>query len=1265
MQIRLMRCLRRWGLGENRITRWCLGGWLMLVNSMTKEKRFFEYLLELTKLTGKVIRDYREYEKHWIPSELKEIEGCFVDADCEDEDTYLEIHRPQIDNDEKIPPNPNSLLREWLDFDVNNENSTQSNVIEKSYHNEHGEEIVEKFEADNKRFHLYQEFINEWTTWAENLQEKKKQFRLYNEFFDLVSRFEREGESLEFAFGRGILTWRHPDSKIGVIRSPLLTQILELNLDAEQGVITATVVDQTINVEREMLSGVSLPNKKKAEEIFNHLREIEMNDDISDLFTQLVHTIDANGEFKDYNSNITIGKSPIIYDHTIFVFRVKNTRVVRDDLENILEQLDSGSLTANKAIMSLLGEDVNSEHHVDVETKTDADIEFTKNRLFFPLPFNEQQKEIVNRIERNYGVTVQGPPGTGKTHTIANLVSHFLAEGKRILITSQKESPLRVLKDKIPKDIQDLCVPVLGGGRDSLQEIEKSINTINEKLGEQDIKRISRNVESNLEQLDESKRREAKYVNQLRDYTEKEGSVLLYKDEELFRYDVAKRLSEAEIEYEWILDELSMDDEFPFPEVDFKELWKLRDILKSDDLKLYSTSLPNIDVDVMSEKAFNKLIQDGEKLGRDKDRNYRQFERYQIPTEISKVEEIIKDLDLILEFKHIVNDNGYKLVFNDLNAGTVREERWRNLVQDIEDKCKRLFYYYNALITHTIVLNNKDLAEIKEDISIAKEQLASGKKPNAFFFMFKGRQTKYLFEKPILNGKPLANLKDFEPVENYIKYQELKAETARIFNGNMQEINHTHIEINDNRFPHVLEERLDELKQVITIFELINDLQKKISTNDVDLYKTDDVSALLESVRQAKVYLEYKEWLESYQDELKKLKSFGDHSNAHPIIYEFISAFENEDVNIWGNLLKTLLEMYETKEDVVKFYKIMQNMDEILPMTKKTIELSVGEVWDYPNDYLKAFELKKLRTWLDQTKDINTSRLRRLIEEEKNKQRDLIRNIVRDSTWKNQIERISDEEKRALSAWKSFIGRYGRGTGKYARQHLNDARESMKKAQSAIPVWIMPTTQVLENFPITNERFDVIIFDESSQCDIFSTNVLLRGKRFIVVGDDQQISPQAIGVKQDNVNELVSRYLPDIPNANLFDGNISLYELAEQTFPKEGKLMLREHFRCVPEIIQFSNDLSYGGEMIPLRLPLEEEKLDPPVMAVKVDDGYNDERDKDINVPEAEKIVEDIAALTEDPQYEDQTIGVISLQGNKQAPFIETKLRGAIGDEEF
>jgi hypothetical protein len=74
-----------------------------------------------------------------------------------------------------------------------------------------------------------------------------------------------------------------------------------------------------------------------------------------------------------------------------------------------------------------------------------------RQEVYFPLPANREQRRIVEAISRRRGVLVQGPPGTGKSHTIANLVCHLLATGKRVLITAETGRALKVLKSKLPK----------------------------------------------------------------------------------------------------------------------------------------------------------------------------------------------------------------------------------------------------------------------------------------------------------------------------------------------------------------------------------------------------------------------------------------------------------------------------------------------------------------------------------------------------------------------------------------------------------------------------------------------------------------------------------------------------------------------------------------------------------------------------------------------------------------------------------------------
>ena len=96
--------------------------------------------------------------------------------------------------------------------------------------------------------------------------------------------------------------------------------------------------------------------------------------------------------------------------------------------------------------------------------------------LLLPLPTNEEQQRILAQAQHSTGVTVQGPPGTGKSHTIANIISHYVAYGKRVLVVAEKEQALRSLTAKIPVESRSLTVSVLGADAESRRELESAIS---------------------------------------------------------------------------------------------------------------------------------------------------------------------------------------------------------------------------------------------------------------------------------------------------------------------------------------------------------------------------------------------------------------------------------------------------------------------------------------------------------------------------------------------------------------------------------------------------------------------------------------------------------------------------------------------------------------------------------------------------------------------------------------------------------------------
>ena len=208
----------------------------------------------------------------------------------------------------------------------------------------------------------------------------------------------------------------------------------------------------------------------------------------------------------------------------------------------------------------------------------------------------------------------------------------------------------------------------------------------------------------------------------------------------------------------------------------------------------------------------------------------------------------------------------------------------------------------------------------------------------------------------------------------------------------------------------------------------------------------------------------------------------------------------------------------------------------------------------------------------------------------------------------------------------------------------------MVKCQEAVPAWIMPIGKALESLNPRTNKFDIIIIDEASQSDISSLAILYMGKKLVIVGDDKQVSPMAVGVQVDKMNVLKEMYIADkIPNAHLYDAKTSIYDIAATTFQP---LMLHEHFRCVPEIIEFSNWLSYDFKIKPLR-DCSNSILLPAVVNYRVANG---ERIGKTNPNEAKAIVALLKACMEQPEYAGKSFGVISLLGDEQVKKLQEEI---------
>jgi hypothetical protein len=107
---------------------------------------------------------------------------------------------------------------------------------------------------------------------------------------------------------------------------------------------------------------------------------------------------------------------------------------------------------------------------------------FSRNaKTFFPFSSNPSQRQVAHLVDdpKSRITVVQGPPGTGKSLTIANLACHLVAQGKKVLITSQKDKALQVVDELLRGlELAQLPMTLLRRDKDSKKQLSERLESI-------------------------------------------------------------------------------------------------------------------------------------------------------------------------------------------------------------------------------------------------------------------------------------------------------------------------------------------------------------------------------------------------------------------------------------------------------------------------------------------------------------------------------------------------------------------------------------------------------------------------------------------------------------------------------------------------------------------------------------------------------------------------------------------------------------------
>ncbi|TML30359.1 MAG: DNA helicase [Actinobacteria bacterium] len=1095
-----------------------------------------------------------------------------------------------------------------------------------------------------------------WRPWAAAAAAAEATRRLHDKLYDLRYRLDVDVSRLELVWGHAILTAKLDGERVTY---PLIATPVAVEYDAEATVVSV-LPQGPPRLQTDAFT--DLDNRRVGDllELGNASGQVEVDPwdaaERREFAERALRRLGLDPVLRE------VGAPPVAGAHVVdtgVLFVRPRQRMVRRFLTDMRDRLSTvdGEVGALASILA------HEPSRLVMPGDAAEDWTVAGSRLLMPMPTNDAQESIARRLAVHRNVSVQGPPGTGKTHTIRNLICHLMAHGKRVLVLAQKEDPLRVLRDGLPEEIQPLCLALLGRSADQLVQLQIAARELSDRAATLDQAAEARWVQRLTEEIERAEAELADAQDRLREAAAREAATFDLEAGTATASEVGTWLRRYAPTLNLVPDPIPVDVPAPLEPAEFAVLADIaRDVPPED----RAAALGPLPVDGQ--------LPTGEQLAA----------RRTALNDALKVVDVLFDRGIAVDGVRRLNQTQLDELARTLRAEadelTRREGSWTDrlghLVRDpswqtvwdahvlaCQQTLTELGRRTAFLAGRTVEVPDDVLAQPRQllgQLGEIRGRLAEGKKV--------GRLTQgdlhRLMEQCAVDGEPVRTLADVGLVIASVERQQLRGQLGARWAEWSTRLG---FPLPPGAEPEVwagplLNTALDALdwerRRWPALYHQVVALYPRCERN-IDARTLAELAGAVEAcgnVLTADRLSAEREALSGWVDQV---------AASSPTLGELAAAWHAEDMVDWDDALAEIRRLWTIRPDALRFAELSARLRLVAPQW--TVEIESGEALpDSGETALRAWRWRQAQTWFDETVGaVDTAGLGRRVERCRDRIQQLTRDLVVTSAWLSVARTLDDRKKAALADWTAALRKIGKGTGKSAAHWQAVAQRAMAEAVDAVPVWVMSIDRALEQFRGGEAAFDVVIVDEASQADIFALPVLSLAKRAVVVGDDQQIGPQIVGVPTERVQALIGAHLADVPSGEHFDTESSLYDHAVRRSPE--RILLTEHFRCVPAIISFSSEHYYDRKIQPLRADLPT-GIGTPVHAVFVPGGLR-ERTSDfgeVNVPEAEALVSRVAVMVADPAYDGKTLGVVSLLSTSgQAAYLHHRLREEIGPEEL
>ncbi len=797
---------------------------------------------------------------------------------------------------------------------------------------------------------------------------------------------------------------------------------------------------------------------------------------------------------------------------------------------------------------------------------------------FLPFSIDASQERAIQHVKSGQSLVVQGPPGTGKSQLIANLVADFTSRGKKVLVVCQKRVALDTVYQRLEKaQMTDFVALIHDFKNDRKSLFEKITNQI-ERVEEYQKKNKSLDAIFLERNFTQTSRRIDKLSEELQAFKNAlfDESICGMSVKELYL------TSSTEKPYIALGDKYKV---FIFNDLaDFESRLKRyfqyeQKLQSSEGYEFWKNrvSFANFTfADV--QKIKNVIVEIA-------DFQTKNFTRFSI-AELNNLDEIIvqqfselfKNREIIEIFKAIKNEKKY-LVNRQFDLKKINVEINQLTNQN---------WIESTLPTEQLLHKKSQVEQAwtasKSGLSWFTWKLFSKDKKEVEQLLFQNRLSLQSADLELLVGK-INNSITFENLKDKLAKKEIFIDAKEDAESILQTLK-SYILANDafalytaNNF---LQNEDFSLKYYADLIQTIKEVKQKLPQWKVFL-----------SDWQIKILINYSEnglsELFDYLQEADSLKNSFSHTELE--IIEKLTENPDNATEVFQNSLRLAwIQHIETLYPIlrsVSSLKMQQMEDELQESVLQKQALS------------QEIVLLKLRE--QSYKDLLVNRLQNVI---------TYRELYHQTTKKRKLWSV--------------------------RKVLETYSDELFKL---IPCWMASPESVSAMFEMKEGLFDLVIFDEASQCFAeYGIPAIYRGKQIVVAGDSKQLQP----------NDLYQvRYEEDLSEEEPILEIDSLLDLAAQYLPQAS---LQGHYRSQSlDLIGFSNQFFYKKSLSLLPHYEQISLNQPAINYIKVEGVW----EKNTNEREAQKVVELVTELQR--ASPEKSIGVVTFN-HKQAELVELRV---------